>query len=237
MRILLYNVGYGTGLNGSLKSYLLQGYRYLYTPRRIIRQVRQSLYNLLSREKPDLCCFVEVHRKHGFIPHPKSYHFHADVKYGRRSPLRFLPFFRDNCNAFCAEKPLHFHRQYFKSGTKKLIFEISLPNDIKLLMVHFALRESTRRKQCQELKAIINGRKNIIVCGDFNVFKGARELHDLAESCGLKIVNSHSHTFPAFKPKNALDLFLCPKDMEGVTARVLSDVQVSDHLPVLLEVA
>lgn len=237
MRILLFNVGYGTGLNGSLRSYLLQGYRYLYTPRYIIRQVRQSLYNLMTREKPDLCCFVEVHRKHGFIPHPHAYHFHAAVKYGRFSPLRLLPFFKDNCNAFCSEKPLHFSRQYFKNGTKKLVFEIDLPNRLKLILVHFALRESTRKRQCEELKKIINGRKNIIVCGDFNVFKGASELHNLAETCGLKIVNSHSHTFPAVNPKKALDLFLCPKEMEGVSARVLKDVQVSDHLPVLLEVA
>ena len=62
------NVGYGTGIDGSIKSYLLRWYRYLYTPRWVIRQVRQSIYALLNREQPDLCCFVEIHQKNPVFP-------------------------------------------------------------------------------------------------------------------------------------------------------------------------
>jgi endonuclease/exonuclease/phosphatase family metal-dependent hydrolase len=83
---------------------------------------------------------------------------------------------------------------------------------------------------------MVAGRKNVIVCGDFNVFKGMNELHDLAEHAGLRIVNGHTRTFPTVKPRKALDLFLCPKDMQNVSARVITDMKMSDHLPVLLEV-
>jgi hypothetical protein len=62
-RILLYNVGYATALDGSLRSYLLHFYRYIYTPRYIIRRVRQMIYSILQEQQPDVCCFVEIHRK------------------------------------------------------------------------------------------------------------------------------------------------------------------------------
>lgn len=236
-RILLMNLGYATGIDGSASSYLLRWYRYLYTPRWIIRQIRQSMYQLLHREHPDLCCFVEIHHKHGFVPHPHAYTSHIDVKYGWRSPLRFLPFFRDNCNGFFSHHPLKFTKRYFRSGTKKLIYDIELGNGLNLLLVHFSLRAETRRKQCRELKTILQGRTNVILCGDFNTLRGPRELHTLAKACNLRIVNARTPTFPAVHPRKALDLFLCPKAMTGVKAEVLESVQLSDHLPVMLEVA
>lgn len=238
------NLGYATGLDGSLRSYLTQWYRYLYTPRWIIRQVRQSLYQLLNREQPDLCCFVEIHHKHGFVPHPRAYRSHIDNKYGRFSLRRFLPFYRDNCNGFFSHQPLRFTKRYFAHGAKKLIYDIQLGNpltsltasSLSLLLVHFSLKYKTRRRQCAELAEILRGRGPTIVCGDFNILRGARELRMFAESCGLRIINAHQPTFPAVHPRKALDLFLCPKAMGEVSARVIGDVRVSDHLPVLLEV-
>lgn len=233
-RILLMNLGYATGLDGSMKSYLFGSYRYLYTPRRIIRQIRQSIYGLLNRVQPDICCFVEIHRKHGFVPHPHAYTSHIDNKYGRRSLLRFLPFFRNNCNGFISHQPLQFEKHYFKNGSKKLIYDIKIGKGMSLLLVHFSLARDTRRRQCQELKKILANRSNTIVCGDFNIFEGERELHALAEACNLKIVETHQHTFPAVRPTKTLDLFLCPKGMAHVSAQVMDDVRVSDHLPVML---
>lgn len=236
-RVLLFNLGYATGLDGSLWGYCMQWYRYLYTPRLIIRQIRHSLYQLLSREQPDLCCFIEIHHKHGFVPHPHAYRSHIDNKYGRWSMRRFLPFYRDNCNGFFSRQPLAFTKRFFTHGAKKLIYDIQIGNGFSLLLVHFSLHRKTRRKQQRELRDILNGRENVILCGDFNDFRGTRELSTLAESCHLKIVNAHSRTFPAIHPRKALDLFLCPKSMESASARVLSDVHVSDHLPVMLELA
>lgn len=243
-RVLLMNLGYGTGLDGSLRSYLTRWYRYLYTPRRIIRTVRRSIYTLLNREHPDLCCFVEIHHKHGFVPHPHAYTSHIDNKYGRFSILSRLPFFRDNCNGFFSRHPLRFKKRYFKNGAKKLIYDIELGNPstelraggISLLLVHFSLSRETRIQQCEELKEILAGRPNTIVCGDFNIFRGTRELHALAEACGLRIVDARHPTFPTAHPSMALDLFLCPKELSGVSARVMDDIKISDHLPVILEI-
>ena len=236
-RILLFNVGYATALDGSLRNYLLRFYRYLYTPRRIIRQVRQAIFLLLKKVQPDVCCFVEIHRKTGSVPHPHVYTSHDMAnKYGLHSVLRRLPFFRDNCNGFFAKGACSFQKMYFKNGTKKLIYEIKLREDVSLLLVHFSLERRVRRLQVAELHDIIKARKNVILCGDFNIFKGRSELEELAEECDLRIVNSPSDvTFPAVNPTKSLDLFLCPKHIKNAHATVLKGVHASDHLPVLLE--
>ena len=235
-RVLLMNLGYGTELDGSLWGYLTRWYRYLYTPQRIIREVRRSVYALLNRERPDLCCFVEIHHRHGFVPHPRAYASHIDNKYGRFSILRHLPFFRDNCNGFYSHRRLHFTKRYFKAGTKKLLYDIDVGNGFSLLLAHFSLRRDTRRRQFRELENIIGNRRNVILCGDFNIFRGIGELRRLSEDCGLQVVDAHRATFPTVHPRKTIDLFLCPKRLHSVSARVMEDVRVSDHLPVMLEV-
>lgn len=237
IRILLFNVGYATALDGSLRNYFLRFYRYLYTPQNILRKVRQAIYNLLEREKPDVCCFVEVHRRKGCLPHPHIYTCSdVDNKYGTDSVLRRLPFFRDNCNGFFSKGDLPFEKIYFKNGTKKLIYDIKLRDDLSLFLVHFSLDRRVRALQAEELKHIIKKRKNVVLCGDFNIFKGQKELESLADACGLRIVNTpNENTFPAVSPKKALDLFLCPKNMGFAQVKVIKGVHASDHLPVLLE--
>ncbi len=235
-RILLFNVGYATALDGSVRNYFLRFYRYLYTPREIIRRVRRAIYHLLQKEQPDVCCFVEIHKKHGCMPHPHIY-TSSDVsnKYGLHSILRRLPFFRDNCNGFFAKGDLPFRKIYFKSGTKKLIYEILLRDDLSLFLMHFSLDRRLRQKQFNELKQIVKSRPNVILCGDFNIFRGRKEIENLARECNLQIVNSPSEaTFPAVNPKMTLDLFLCPRGLQA-HARVIPGIQASDHLPVLLE--
>ena len=54
MKILFYNIGYGTGLNGSWRQYLLKQWRYLWTPlfsMKKIRYIIQELFYLIKKEK------------------------------------------------------------------------------------------------------------------------------------------------------------------------------------------
>ncbi|TSC57971.1 MAG: Uncharacterized protein Greene041619_847 [Candidatus Peregrinibacteria bacterium Greene0416_19] len=236
-RILLLNAGYCTELDGSLRDYFLRFYRYLHTPRRIVRRALRSLSGLLEGQKPDLCCFVEIHEQSQYLPHLQAYAY-GDVenKYGIRSLLRRLPLFRHNCNGFLARKPMEFRKHYCRHGTKKLIYELELPHHVSLFLVHFALRARTRRKQCRDLAEILRQRRRVIVCGDFNTMQGDRELRDLLRSCRLRIANPpHAPTFPAVRPRKALDLFLCSPGLKIKGVRVMDSIHLSDHLPVLLE--
>lgn len=239
LRILFYNVGYATGIRGSLWEYFVRFYRYLWTPRKIAQRVRHAIYHLLQTVRPDVCCMVEVHRKRGFLSSPRFYHWgDTDVKYGLSSILRYLPFFWNNCNGFLSRHSYTYSKRYFRSGTKKLIYDIQIAPEISLLFAHFSLEQSVRAFQCREIAEVILEKKQVILCGDFNIFQGAGELHSLAHQCDLEIINAHgSPTFPAVCPTKTLDLFLCSRSLHTISATVLASVQASDHLPILLEVS
>lgn len=158
-------------------------------------------------------------------------------KYGPESPLRHLPFFKTKGNAFFAKNIEGVKIHYLKHGTKKLVYEIQLPGDIFIHMAHFSLVADTREKQFKEIKKMTDGKSKVIICGDFNIFKGLSELDHLIAGGNLKIVNSpNDKTFPSYKPKNVLDVFVCSKNIDVAELRVLTDVKISDHLPVILEI-
>ncbi|MBI3619341.1 endonuclease/exonuclease/phosphatase family protein [Candidatus Peregrinibacteria bacterium] len=236
-RILLYNIGYCTELDGSFTDYFLHFYRYFYTPRRILREVARGLNSLVDRVQPDLCCFAEIHRGRRSAPRLHSLTFHAiDNKYGRKSWLRHLPFFRNNCNGIFSQRPVSYRKSYFKNGTKKLMYEVKLENGTCLLFAHFSLRAATRRKQFVELKEIVAKHDDVILCGDFNTLSHPEELQKFARGSGLKIINPQSEaTYPAIHPTKDIDLFLCSKHIHLRALHVLHEVKLSDHLPVLLE--
>ncbi len=238
LKILLYNVGYCTELNGSVRDYVLRGYRYLYTPKRVVSETLNQLNTLMEKEQPDICCLIEIHNNKRSKPVFSAYGFgDIDNKYGFNSLLRRLPFFRNNCNGFFSRKELSFQKHYFKSGTKKLVYEIQLQENVSLFMVHFSLKASTRKKQFEELKTFLDPKKQNILCGDFNTFNDTAELEAFALSCGLRMVNKPSEgTFPAKDPRKAIDLFLCSTTINTGSTEVLSDVRLSDHLPVLAHI-
>ena len=237
-KILLFNVGYCTELQGRLREYYLHFLRYLYTPRRIVEDAFSVLGHLMQVENPDFCCFLEVHPDRRLISHLQQYLFHDfENKYGLRSILRHLPFFRRNCSSIFAHRPVTFQKHFLRYGTKKLLYEIELRNDLSVMITHFSLSRSTRRKQFTELEQLIRSRKRVILCGDFNVFDGEEELRHLLSICNLRIANgTHDFTFPSFHPSKALDLFLCSHDVNVLGVRVLKSIHASDHLPVILEV-
>lgn len=237
LKILLYNVGYCTELDGSLKDYFFRSYRYLYTPRRVQSRAVHSLIRLVETHNPDVCCFVEIHRNLGRLPSFQAFaEYDVENKYGIRSWLRRMPFFRKNCNGFFAQNELAFRKHWFKNGAKKLIYEIDLKNDTTLFFAHMSLRASVRKKQYQELKKWVQRKKRVILCGDFNTFRNEDDLEAFAADCGLNIVTPpNAATFPRKQPNHTIDLFLCSPSIQIKEVQVLEHAQASDHLPVLVE--
>lgn len=237
LRILLFNVGYCTEIDGSLKSYLKSSYRYLYNPKKITTNAYAGLHNLIAEQNPDLCFFAEVRPNVQKMTQSASYSFSmVDNKYGRHSILSVLPFFRKNCNGVLSKTAITHRKRYFKNGTKKLIYELTLEDGTVLLFAHFSLMAHTRKKQFKELEDIIGNRKNVVLCGDFNTLSHPDELLKFAKRAGLRIVNPKwEATYPTAHPKKDLDLFLCSRTIRLRTIHVLHDVRLSDHLPVVLE--
>lgn len=241
IKILLYNTQYLLGIDGSILSYVLNFYRYIYCPHFVRKKITNKLAEIINKEKPDICCFIEMENNLIFEEFKKLMDdypvYRIENKYGQRSLLRHLPFFKTKGNAFFAKNILGVKIHYLKYGTKKLVYEIHLPEDIFIFLAHFSLIAGTREKQFKEIKKMTADKNKVIICGDFNIFGGLSELDHLVSGGDLKIINSpHDKTFPSYKPKNVLDIFICSKSIDVAELRVLTDVKISDHLPVILEI-
>lgn len=246
-KILLFNTGYCLGLNGSTQDYLKYFYRYLFCPKRIQKKILENIDQLLDEENPDLCLFLELHKESKlfrrfnhlhFLLDEKYRHFHMTNKYAQNGFLRRLPVLRRKSNGFLAKRHVPFRTHYFRAGRKKLIYELSLPEKISLFMTHFSLQRSTREKQFHQLRSIIGDRKRVIVCGDFNIASGYKELQPLLDGSNLQIVTSNTQgekTFPSADPQKAFDLFLCSANLPISSCKVLEHILLSDHLPVMVE--
>jgi endonuclease/exonuclease/phosphatase family metal-dependent hydrolase len=234
-KILLINLSYCIGVNGFFWQYIAKFHRYIFLPKIVERRILQELKDIIAKEDPDMICLVEIKQgKQIKALIDEEYPFYdMKTKYGEKSILRKTPFFYNKGNAFIAKEDFLFKLHYLKNGTKKLVYEIILPNKISLLLAHFSLGKRSRKKQLESIARLDLENKKRILCGDFNIFKGLGELDGLLEEGNLKIIDSNP-TFPAYKPSKFLDLFLCSKKMKA-KVRVLDD-QISDHLPVILEI-
>jgi len=235
-KILLLNLAYCTEQNGSLLRYLIKLNRFFYLPKKVENRVLYNLKNIIATEKPDLIYLLEINKGKQIKALINEEYFFHDIKtkYGEKSILRKLPFFRRKSSAFVSKHKLTFKYHFLKNGTKKLVHEISLPGNISLLTAHFSLNKKVRAKQFKEIHELIPGTDKKIICGDFNIFGGVKELAYLLQKSGLGIAQQQA-TFPAFKPKKPLDLFLITKNIKAKT-EVLKN-QLSDHLPVTLKIS
>lgn len=237
-KILLLNLGYETGLSGSMREYITQSWHYLHTPNQVLQSIHKGFQMLIERTQPDVCCLLEVHHDPAIMRTLQAYHCkHIDPKYGRRSILRRLPLFRDNCNAVFTVDRLPCRERELVHGTKKLLYDVTIAPECSLFVGHFSLNAAVRKQQFDEIAELVEERTSAIVCGDFNDYGGIGELKPLLRTTGMKIVRPTTlNTFPACHPRRALDLFLCTPNITHVSAEVLTDVHLSDHLPVMLTV-
>lgn len=152
-KILLLNLGYCTGINGSSLQYFFKCYRYFYLPRKVEKSILDKLKTVILKENPDLICLMEIKQGEQIKTLiDNEYPFSSiETKYGKKSLLRKFPFFKNNSNAFIAKNKLLFRQYYLKNGIKKLVYEIALPNNISLVMAHFSLNKRTRNKQFKEM--------------------------------------------------------------------------------------
>ncbi len=242
MRFVLYNVAYGTGGPHSSAHRLLTLHRYLRSGRRHIEQLHTFVRNLA----PDIVGIVEIDSgsfRAGGCNHVMemarhlSHEYTYCSKYHARSLGRVLPIFRHQTNALFSHSPLQeCEHHMLPLGFKRLVVDAKV-NGVRILLVHLALNRHTRGKQLFYLSRIVGGAKGpVIVAGDFNAFGGPTELAQLTAATGLNNINLDCHpTYPSWRPKKELDFVLCSPEVRVEEFRVLQDVRLSDHLPLLLD--
>lgn len=245
MKILVYNVGYFLGHDGSLFQYLTHGYRYFFCGNLTREKNIANIRDLIDRYNPDICGLLEVHQATAggdtlgdefSISQDGIYHCETEVKYGINSILRKFFLFKTKSNAVMLRKKHPIKRHYLSAGTKRLVLEIEVTPDFSIFLVHLSIRKWIRKRQFYELKKLIKEKKRVVVCGDFNIFGGMEELRPLLKKTNLRIVNKKEHiTYPASKPTKALDLFLCSRNLSISNIEVIDEGH-SDHLPVIVEI-
>lgn len=243
MKILFLNAGYCMGFDGQKRNYLLKCWKNLYSGNKNLKKLEQ----LAAKVMPDVLAMAEVdkgsfrgnftnqietlERKLGF-----SSVFYK-LKYRKKRLVNKLPILRQQCNAILTQKEgIGFNNFYFKRGIKQLLIQAKLTPELDFFLVHLPLGKRGRQKQLQQLERIIRNSKKVIVAGDFNTFRGSGELEELLEKCNLKSANGdHLPTFPSGQPQLELDFFLVSREIKIKKFKVLNS-DVSDHLPILLEI-
>ncbi len=240
MRLLVYNIAYGTGCPGGMAKRLWTVHRYLRTPQshldRIIEFIDGSAADIVALVEVDTGSFRTdyVDQVEKVARHLSKYHT-CDVKYGKDSIGRLIPILQSQANAVLTKRKIpkkHFH--FFPFGFKRLIIELNI-DGIRLFLVHLALQKGVRAKQLDFLAKLAEGEGPLIVAGDFNALTGPKELAGFQRRLGLSNPNQEGIcTYPSWNPKKQLDMILCSKEIKMLNFEV-PEVRFSDHLPILLD--
>lgn len=247
-KILFSNIGYAKGIDGSLKSHFFYFHRHFYAGPMVQKQILDQVKEVVEREQPDLCCFVEIdqgslhsgyyNQLESFLDGEYAFYDIAD-KYGANSVLGRLPLHTGKSNAFVARQEMPFQRLNFRSGAKRLVYKIDLPNAATLFFAHFSLNRKVRIKQFAEIRRFIDRTEGeVILLADFNILYGFSELKPLLDDGDLKILNKEDeYTFSFHHRQHTLDLCLCSIGLEDRIDLKVIPQPYSDHEALLVEIA
>lgn len=240
MRIVLYNIRYGTGTGWDYHLPLpFSG---------LFRRTEPSLRRLSSfidGIKPDILGLVEVDGgsyRHGgesqarCLAEDLSLDHFFSCKYGRDSVFRRLPILSSQGNAILSRVPAKRTRKIeLARGMKKTLLEAEF-EDFIFLLVHLPLGLKARKAQLDLLaEVVLECRKPVLLGGDFNLLYGSGELSGFFSRTGLKDADPLARkTYPSRLPRFRLDFLLVGPDVK-VSRFDVPDVRFSDHLPLICE--
>ncbi|MFB6139369.1 MAG: endonuclease/exonuclease/phosphatase family protein [Halosimplex sp.] len=254
MKILSCNAGYLLDYDGSLREYALKPHRAMLGDDDAEERATERLADVIADERPDVVCLLEVDQgstrtmtegqvtrlAEMLTDRGLDYHARADAKYGDGNVLGQLPVLSHLSNGLLVRDDLEatIEAHYLETGPKRLVTEVRI-GDLSIFGVHLAMSGRGRRKQLDEIAAIVAERERVVVCGDFNAYDGLGEVENALEGTGL-VLHNPGETVPKrpfdtlVSETRTLDFFLASPDIEPTRCDVI-DVQISDHRPVVLE--
>jgi len=240
MRLLLYNIRYGTGhKNGYHLPLPFAGF----FKRTSVNL--QRIINFIASVNPDIVALVEVdsgsYRSDKFcqaqtIADQLGYKCVVESKYSNDSLALAVPVLKQQSNALLTRQGIeNFHFHYFEQGVKKLVIQTDL-RAIAIFIVHLSLKYRHRQNQLEQLHALTQETdKEVIIAGDFNTFWGSRELNLFLSATGLhnaNLVNAASH--PSHAPMRQIDFILHSSGIR-IDNFYIPDVRLSDHSPLVCD--
>jgi endonuclease/exonuclease/phosphatase family metal-dependent hydrolase len=240
MRFLLYNIRYAAG-TGERFHLPLPYSGYFKPTTEHLGRITEFILSL----RPDIVGLVEVdggsfraaRRSQPVAIAEALGHYHVyRSKYAAGSLAEQFPLLKDQGNAFLTSKEIISQRcHYFRSGIKRLVMELELEG-LTILLVHLSVKFRHRHYQLWELFSLIKRIKNpLILAGDFNVFRGVREVQLFLAATGLKNANTEAApTYPSWAPRRQLDFVLHSPEIR-IQKFDVPRVSLSDHLPVVCD--
>lgn len=240
MRFLLYNIRYGVGI-GKLFHLPFPFMGYL---RRTDRNLGKII-EFIDSMSPDIVGLVEVDsgsfrsnkQNQAQTLATRISHDHVfQSKYASGSVVNMMPVLNKQGNALLTNQVIQSRKfHYLNNGIKRLVIEIEL-EEVNIFLVHLSLRYSHRQYQLSDIYQLIaDARKPVIVAGDFNVFKGDRELNLFKAAAGLESANLKGHpSHPSRAPKRQLDYILYSPGIK-VSQFFVPQVTFSDHVPLVCD--
>lgn len=240
MKIIFYNIAYGSGVNGSKKSYLKKSWGIFRSRKKVIKKMaeflKEQIPHVVALTEVDEGSFRNRFNKQSvqLNQYLKFKNRYSSFKYGKKSFMQYLPGVKKNHGVILSDQgSLKTH--YLESGVKKLVQELCLPQ-FNVLTLHLSVvSKRTRKKQLNEIAQILKKKqKPYVIGGDFNCLKGLNELSEFVEELNLNWIQ-FKNTFPSIKPKKPLDLILASPSIKVRSSGVYL-VDYSDHLPVWIEI-
>lgn len=240
MRMLLYNIRYGTGhRNGYHLPFPFTGFfkRTTVNLQRIIAFIRAV--------DPDIIGLIEVDSgsyrcgntcQAASIAAELGYNYVVETKYRNNSLALRIPVLNQQSNALLTKGKINDHQfHYFREGVKRLIIATELA-DAVVYLVHLSLKYRHRQHQLTYLHNLIKGTsKEVIVAGDFNTFFGIKELQLFLAATGLKSANLYdAPSHPSHSPHRQIDFILHSNGIR-MDNFYIPDIRLSDHSPLVCD--
>ncbi len=238
MRLLLYNIRYGTG-SGGLFHLPWWGYH------RATNANLLKITDFIKSQKPDIVGLVEVdagsYRSNGInqaeLIAKSLGHYHVfESKYPIPSFGRKMPVMNKQVNAILCNNVIKNQRvHYFDKGVKRLVIELELDN-LVVFLVHLSLSFGTRHQQLGDLYSLVKAAaKPCVVAGDFNAFRGDREMRLFLGATGLmNACQDGQPSYPSWSPRRQLD-FIFHSPHITIDSFTVPRITLSDHLPLVCD--
>ena len=240
MRILLYNIRYGTGHR--------RGYHLPFPYSGFFKKTTKNLQKItgfIRSVDPDIIGLIEVdagsYRANNMcqaesIATDLGYDYVVETKYLNNSFALRLPVLNRQSNAVLTkEKITNHHFHYFNKGMKKLVITAEIDRVI-IFLVHLSLKYRHRQIQLAHLHRLLQTTtKEVIVAGDFNTFFGKQELQLFLAATHLQSANTEDMpSHPSHSPHRQIDFILHSPGIR-IDSFSIPNVRYSDHSPLICD--
>lgn len=239
-RFLLYNICYGAGTGHRLHlpfpyaGHLNRNGKTMDQIIAFLGETEADIIGLVEVDSGSLC--ADGNSQVSVIARELGYNAVFESKYADTSMANRMPVFKKQGNALLMRSGLPvmgYRYHYFTHGMKRLVIEVELP-DMVIFLVHLALKFRIRHHQLTELYHIVKPiTKPVVVAGDFNAFRGRRELELFLAAADLQIAGGASApSYPSRSPRIQLDM-ICHSPSIQTCGYDIPQVHLSDHAPIV----